>query len=116
MKTFNDRLRDLREDHDLSQKQVAAILRTTQQRYSEYETGKTQMPLHHLITLAQHYNISMDYILGLVNEDESGISNVSLTRSCTSNDLIRRVLSLSPEGRNRAVDYVSLLELKYKER
>ena len=54
MKTFNERLRELRQDNDLSQSQVAEILRTTQQHYSEYETGKVQMPFHHIITLAKH--------------------------------------------------------------
>ena len=116
MKTFQERLRDLREDNDLSQKKLAAILGMTQQRYSLYETGRMQMPLHHMITLAKHYNVSMDYLLGLVDEDATNVGNVSLTRTCTSNDLIRRVLSLSPEGRSRAVDYVSLLQLKYRER
>ena len=116
MKTFNERLRELRQDNDLSQSHVAEILRTTQQHYSEYETGKVQMPFHHIITLAKHYGVSMDYLFGLVNEDVSSVGNVAVTRTCTSNDLIRRVLSLTQEGRDRAVDYISLLQLKYKER
>ena len=58
----------------------------------------------------------MDYLFGLVNEDASSVGNVAVTRTCTSNDLIHRVLSLTQEGRDRAVDYISLLQLKYKER
>ncbi len=56
------RIRDLREDHDLSQKQVAALLGTTQQYYSEYERGIREIPLHCFITLARFYGVSLDYL------------------------------------------------------
>lgn len=58
------RLRDLREDRDLPQKQVAAILGIDQRVYSTYETGKRDIPVNHLIALADFYNVSVDYILG----------------------------------------------------
>ena len=58
------RLRDLREDHDMKQKEVAALLGIDQRVYSNYETGKRDIPLHHLITLADYYKVSVDYILG----------------------------------------------------
>ena len=64
MKTYYDRLRDLREDKDLTQKDIANILKTTQQVYSRYEKGINQIPLHHLVTLADYYCVSTDYILG----------------------------------------------------
>lgn len=57
------RLRDLREDHDLSQKTVAQLLNTTQQQYSKYETGVQEIPVHHLLTLADYYKVSVDYLL-----------------------------------------------------
>ena len=59
------RLRDLREDNDLTQAQVAKVLNTTQQVYSRYEMGINEVPLHHLITLSKFYKVSTDYILGL---------------------------------------------------
>lgn len=65
MKTYYERLRDLREDNDLTQAQVAKVLNTTQQVYSRYEMGINEVPLHHLITLSKFYNVSTDYILGL---------------------------------------------------
>ncbi|MBQ5764926.1 MAG: helix-turn-helix transcriptional regulator [Clostridia bacterium] len=65
MKTYNERLRELREDRDLSQAEVAEILKTTQQVYSRYENGINQIPIHHLITLCKFYKVSADYILGL---------------------------------------------------
>lgn len=58
-------LRDLREDSDLSQWQVAQLLHITQQQYQLYESGKRELPLHHLITLCRHYGVSADYLLGL---------------------------------------------------
>lgn len=57
------RLKHLREDHDLTQKQVAELLDTTQQQYSKYELGIQEIPVHHLITLANHYGKSLDYIV-----------------------------------------------------
>lgn len=62
------RLKDLREDKDLFQKDIAKILETTQQYYSEYEKGKRQIPTEKIIKLAKFYNTSTDYILGLTNE------------------------------------------------
>ena len=65
MKTYYDRLRELREDSDLTQSQVADKLNTTQQVYSRYEKGINQIPLHHLVTLCEFYNVSADYVLGI---------------------------------------------------
>ena len=65
MKTYYERLRELREDKDLSQADVALVLKTTQQVYSRYENGINQIPIHHLITLCKFYKVSADYILGL---------------------------------------------------
>lgn len=64
---YRKRLKDLREDQEpkLSQKEIADLLGTTQQYYSEYETGKRKLPIEHLITLCRFYHVSADYILGL---------------------------------------------------
>lgn len=61
---FLPRLRDLREDHDMKQKEIAAILGIDQRVYSNYETGKREIPVHHLTTLADYYRVSVDYLLG----------------------------------------------------
>ena len=61
------RLRDLREDADLTQAQVAAILGTAREQYNKYETGKQEIPFHHVITLAKHYNVSIDYLAGIID-------------------------------------------------
>ncbi len=58
------RLRDMREDRDIKQKEIAELLQTTQQQYSKYETGVQEIPVHHLITLANFYRVSLDYLVG----------------------------------------------------
>ena len=65
MKEYNKIIRELREDHDLKQKDIAQLLGTTQQVYSRYENGENEIPVRHIITLCKFYNVSADYILGL---------------------------------------------------
>ena len=62
---YYKRIRDLREDSDMTQKEVAAELGITIQQYSLYERGDREIPFHHVITLAKFYNVSLDYIAGL---------------------------------------------------
>lgn len=62
------RIRDLREDNDLTQKEVADYLHIKQNTYSQYENGQRQLPVECLIALAKYYNTSTDYILGLTKE------------------------------------------------
>jgi len=64
---YYPRLRDLREDQELKQKEVAAVLGIDQRVYSNYETGKREIPTHFAIRLADLYNTSTDYILGLTD-------------------------------------------------
>lgn len=67
---YFQRLRDLREDKDMNQTQVAEILNTKQTVYSRYERGFQTIPLEHLITLADFYGVSIDYITGRTNVKE----------------------------------------------
>lgn len=62
------RMRNLREDNDLTQKEVAALLETSQTMYARYERGANEMPIRHLIRLAEYYNVTTDYLLGLSND------------------------------------------------
>ena len=64
------RIRDLREDHDLTQKGVAAILNCSQQVYSNYELGQRDIPTDILIRLSKFYDVSVDYILGLTDHSK----------------------------------------------
>lgn len=62
---YNQRMRELREDHDYKQETVALFLKITKQQYSLYETGKRKLPIDHLLKLCELYTVSADYILGL---------------------------------------------------
>lgn len=64
------RLKDLREDADLSQAQVAELLGISQQHYSLYERGVRELPMHLFIVLADHYQVSLDYLAGRVQKKE----------------------------------------------
>lgn len=57
----------MREDRDKSQTEVAKLLGMKYQQYARYESGEREIPLHHLITLARYYNVSLDYLAGLVD-------------------------------------------------
>lgn len=61
------RLKDLREDAEKTQSEIAAILGTIRQQYARWETGAQELPMHHFITLAKYYNVSLDYLAGLID-------------------------------------------------
>ena len=61
------RIRDLREDHDKTQQIIADLLGTSQTLYARYERGASELPVRHLIRLAQYYHVSMEYIVGLTD-------------------------------------------------
>ena len=65
MKRYYEKLRELREDNDLKQSDIAHLLGTTQQVYSRYENGINEMPVRHLVTLCRFYGVSADKGLGL---------------------------------------------------
>ena len=58
------RLAELRNDADIGQKEIGVLLKINQRTYSNYETGKREIPVHHLIVLADFYHTSIDYIVG----------------------------------------------------
>ena len=61
------RLKDVREDADKKQEEIAFVLEISRQQYQLYESGKRELPMHHFIKLAQYYNVSLDYLAGLVD-------------------------------------------------
>lgn len=62
---YAQKIRDLREDKDLTQAQIAQLLNTTKNQIGKYERGEQEMPIRHLVALALFYNVSTDYILGM---------------------------------------------------
>lgn len=77
---YYPRLRDLREDNDLTQNQVVQDLQIHKTTYTNYEQGKREIPLNLAIQLSKYYNVSLDYIAGLTNEKRPLYSDVKLKR------------------------------------
>lgn len=65
---YNERIREIREEHSYTQQQIANLLNIGQRTYCDYESGKTRIPVDSIIILARHYNVSMDYITGVSNQ------------------------------------------------
>ena len=68
------RIRDLREDWDITQQEIAEVLGSSQTMYARYERGANELPVRHLITLCRYYGVSADYILGLSTNKEGKIN------------------------------------------
>ena len=68
---YRRRLRELREDHDLTQAQAGKIIQKSQQGYSHIENGKAELKIEDLVTLCRFYKVSADYIIGLTNQEKS---------------------------------------------
>lgn len=64
---YNERIREIREDHSLTQQKIADLLHIGQRTYADYESGKTRIPVDSLLILAKYYDVSMDYITGASN-------------------------------------------------
>ena len=61
------RMRDLREDHDKTQREIAEVLGTSQTMYARYERGANELPIRHLLKLCNYYQVSADYFLGRID-------------------------------------------------
>lgn len=117
MKSVMDLFRELREDHDYSQSEIASVLGISQQHYSKYETGEYELPLRHFITLAEYYGVSADYLIGRCSlSEKSALEMIYVTRDCTCEKLVQDTLSLSEHGRKSVVEYVELQRLKEKQK
>ena len=75
---YYQRIRDLREDSDKTQADLAEYLGTTAQHYGKYENGNAEIPFERAIALAKYYNVSLDYIAGLTN-NKKGLASSDLT-------------------------------------
>lgn len=113
MKNVVELLRELREDNDLSQSDIAAVLGISQRYYSKYENGEHEFPLRHFIKLVDYYNVSADYLIGRCKFDEkSPLAALNVTRECTGEHLLKNILSLDEKSRQAVVEYVELQILK----
>lgn len=103
---YYQRIRDLREDSDKKQSDLANYLKTTTQYYSRYEHGESEIPFERAIMLAKYYNVSLDYIAGLTNS-KKGLSRGEL--SSDQQELLRLVSSLSEEEKKKLSELVKII-------
>lgn len=103
---YYQRLRDLREDCDKTQKDIADYLGILQNQYHRYETGKREIPFHLAVKLAEYYNVSLDYIAGLTN-DKRGLTKSSLNE--TETQLIRAFRELRVLEQGRVLERTEIL-------
>ena len=97
---YYNRIRDLREDSDITQERLAEILDMHKTTYTNYEQGKHTVPLDFAVTIAKYYNVSLDYIAGLTN-DKRGFSYSDLTKEQKA--LLQIMEKLSPDEKKKTV-------------
>lgn len=100
------RVRDLREDADMTQKETAAKLFLHLTQYRRYECGESEIPLHIAINIAKLYNVSLDYIAGL-SDDKKGLSKSNLNSKETQ--LVSGFRKLDPTRQGRILERVEML-------
>lgn len=110
MEIISERLRDLRVLNDKSQAEIASALGITQQIYSNYEIGRNDLPLRHLLALANLYDVSTDYILGRsVYQKVPPELTAPLTKHVSVGDLVSKIASFKPGSRQHLIHYVNFL-------
>lgn len=107
---INRILLNLRENHNLKQKDVANILGISQQTYSNYELGKRELPLHHMIPLAEFYNISLDELFELKIRSDREKSSEEFANGVTMKHLIYDLTLLSPSQKSELLAYLAYLK------
>lgn len=96
----HQRIKDLRIDLDKSQRAIARVLEISQQQYSRYEISENKIPAHIIIKLAQYYQVSTDYLLGLTNyKQRNEVLDEPIADGTTLGEAIHEWLSLSADGR-----------------
>ena len=103
---YYSRIRDLREDSDMTQEQLVELLDMHKTTYTNYEQGKHTVPLDFAVILAKYYNVSLDYIAGLTN-DKRGFSYSDLTKE--QKELLRLASELADPDRKNIVSFLKTL-------
>ena len=115
MKSCHELLRDMRVDRDLKQAVIAELIGTTQQQYSKYEKGESELPLKAVVTLADYYGVSLDYLIGR-KDLMFGVPGLDkkITNGHTAGEILSDILSLGSAGREAVAEYIFLQKLKEK--
>lgn len=101
-----NRIKDLREDSDKTQQELADYLGTSSQHYGKYELGHAEIPFERAIALARYYGVSLDYIAGLSNVKKSASPGAPTEEE---RELLRLLAGLSPEEKKKLCELLTLL-------
>ncbi|MBQ2823713.1 MAG: helix-turn-helix transcriptional regulator [Oscillospiraceae bacterium] len=101
------RIRELREDNDKTQRELAEYLGTPYQYYAVYEKGTSEISFERAILLAKYYDVSLDYIAGLTN-DKKGLSSSDLTPE--QQEILRLTENLSYNSRKKLLEFLRTIE------
>ncbi|MCL2499251.1 MAG: helix-turn-helix domain-containing protein [Defluviitaleaceae bacterium] len=113
MKRLNERLRDLRDDNDMTQADVAKLIKKRQQQYSKYETGESDPSLRIVVALADHYNVSVDYLLGRTACKEGpAAQKAEIIPGKTVGSVVSDILNLREADRATIIDFIGLFGLR----
>lgn len=114
--SLSDRLRNLREYHNLKQQTVASYLHISQQTYSRYESGNRELPLCHLVPLAKLYHVSTDYLLGLsVNQKDLRALSEQICGNASFESLFEDIASFNTENLSLLHTYIDFLKFRQAE-
>ena len=113
MKACHELLKDFRNDNDMKQTDIAEMIGTTQQQYSKYETGESELPLRALSILADFYGVSADYLMGRTDCRE-GVAdmNKKLVGDYTVGAFTSDMQFLDGEGRKAVMEYIALHKMR----
>lgn len=103
---FYPRLRDLKEDCDITQSTVAEIIGMSAKQYARYERGEIDIPLCAAVKLAKYYKVSLDYIAGITN-DKRGLNRSDLSKD--DEELLKKFHALSDGGKHRVRERIEVL-------
>jgi len=113
MKTYQEIIRDLRKDRDLTQTDIANVLDIKQQGYSKYENGENEMPIRVIVALADYFGVSVDYLLGRPKGGQGyEVLESTINGDTTVGTVVSDILSLDPPNRDAVVDYIFMQKLK----
>lgn len=111
--TVSERIRDLREKKNVTQADIAQILGTTQQIYSNYELGKCELPVRHLLCLAEYYDVSTDYILGRIPYSKIPPElSEPYVNQVTIGEFVCRITAFKESSRRLLIEYVNWLNYR----
>lgn len=113
MYSICSKLKNLRENRNMKQNEVAEYLGISQQNYSRYENGKRDLPIRHLEPLSKLYDVSAGYLLGLsVNKKELSILTGAISDKEQSKGIEEKIASLRPENLTLLLEYIDYLNYK----